>query len=172
MKLTDILSIENWTELEKEISTTFGLNASVCDENGKRITGFKKWANKLCPVIQANEKGQNFICAVANQSIALQAKRTRKPVIAECDAGLLKFVVPVFVDDKFLGVCSGCGLLVDGGSVETFLIIITTGIDIEQIASLSNDIAKIERDRAELVVEYLEHRVDGIIENFINSSSF
>jgi len=65
---------------------------------------------------------------------------------------------------------SGCGVLVDGASVETYLVTLATGIDIEEIASLSNDIAKIERDKVELVVEYLEHRVDGIIENFINSS--
>jgi len=60
----------------------------------------------------------------------------------------------------------------DGGSVETFLIIITTGIDIDKIASVSNDIAKIERDKVELIVEHLENCVDGIIEKFINSSRF
>ncbi len=165
MKIEEILSIEKWAELEKEINTTFGFYASVFDENGIRITGFQKLNNQLCSVIQANEKGKSFICAVANRNVILQAKQIRKPVITECDAGLLKLVVPIFVGDELLGVLSGCGLLVDGSNVETFLIKITTGIDEKEITSLSNDIAKIENDKIELVVEYLEY----LTRLFINS---
>jgi len=87
MKLTDILPVEKWVELEKDINERFGLNASVFDREGVRITDFKKWANKLCPVVKGNKKGQTYICAAAHQNIAGQAKQTRKPVIGECDAG-------------------------------------------------------------------------------------
>lgn len=163
MKLEDILPIEKWTELEKEINTTFGFYASVFDENGIKITESQKLDNQLCSIIQANEKGKNFICAVANRNVILQAKQIRKPVITECDAGLLKLVVPVFVGDEFLGVLSGCGLLVDGSNVDIFLIKITTGIDEKEIIRLSNDIAKIEKDKVKLMVEYLECRVEGIV---------
>ncbi|MBW1751671.1 MAG: hypothetical protein JRJ46_00895 [Deltaproteobacteria bacterium] len=57
MKLKDILSIEKWTEIEKEINNKFGLNASVFDADGIRITRFKNWANRLCPVIKSYENG-------------------------------------------------------------------------------------------------------------------
>jgi ligand-binding sensor protein len=147
VKLEDILPIEKWAELEKEISATFGFNTSVFDENGIRITDFRKLDNQLCSVIQANEKGKNFICAVANRNVILQAKQIRKPVITECDAGLLKLVVPVFVDDEFLGVLSGCGLLADGSNVDIFLIKITTDIEEKEIIRLSNDIVKIEKEK-------------------------
>ncbi len=167
MKLEDILSIEKWTELEKEINATFGFNTSVFDKNGIRITGFQKLNNQLCSGIQANEKGKSFICAVANRNVILQAKQIRKPVITECDAGLLKLVIPIFVGDEFLGVLSGCGLLVDGSNVETFLIKITTGIDEKEITSLSNDIAKIEKDNVKLAIEYLEYRVEGIVQDSV-----
>ena len=166
MKLDDILSIEKWTELEKEINKTFGLCASVFDTDSKKITEFKKWPNRLCPVIQANGKSQSFICAVANRNLGLQARQTKKPVIAECDAGLLKLVVPVFVNDKFLGMFSGCGVLVDGASVETYLITQTTSVDVKEIASLSSDINKMERADVESLAEYIEMRVEGIVKDF------
>ena len=73
----------------------------------------------------------------------------------------------VFRGDEFLGALSGCGLLVDGSNVGTFLIKTITGIDEKEITSLSNNIEKIERDKVELVVEYLEYRVEGIVQNFV-----
>ena len=52
MKLDEIMPIEKWVELEKEINRKSGLNAAVFDAAGVRITGFKKWANRLCPAIR------------------------------------------------------------------------------------------------------------------------
>lgn len=43
----------------------------------------------------------------------------------------------------------------------------TTGIDEKKITSLSNDIEKIEKDKVELVVEYLEHRVERIVHDSV-----
>ena len=50
------------------------------------------------------------ICAPGNQNFMAQAEKTRKPVIAECDAGLVKIAVPIFNKDEFLGTAGGCGL--------------------------------------------------------------
>ena len=44
MKLTDIMPIEAWVEIEKEIHGRAGLNAAVYDVSGKRITDFKGFA--------------------------------------------------------------------------------------------------------------------------------
>ena len=161
MNLEDILSTEEWTDLESKVNRKFGLNASVFDKNGVRITGFKKWANSLCPIIQANEKGRSFICTAANQNLSQQ----------ECDAGLLKLVVPIFVCDEFLGVFSGCGLLVDGGIVETFLIHKTTGINIGEIDRLSNDIAPIQMDKIGPIVDHLIYSIDDIVADFYSAHS-
>ena len=162
MKLIDILPIEKWIELEKAISKRSGLNASVFDADGIRITDFKKWANRLCPVVKANEKGQSYICAVAHQNAASQAKKTGEPVTIECDAGLVKFVVPLFVDDEFLGVAGGCGLLQLGSEVDNFLIHKTIGIDLGEAENLSDDIAVISFAKIESVIKYTEQELDCI----------
>ena len=168
MKLLDILPVEKWIELEKEINKRSGLNASVFDSEGIRITDFKKWANRLCPVVKANEKGQSYICAVAHQNAANQAKKTREPVIIECDAGLVKVVVPIFVDDEFLGVAGGCGLLSKGSEVDSFLINKTTGIDVGEIENLSDNIATISSAKLNSVIKCIEQELEWIKHDFRN----
>ncbi len=59
MKLIDIFALEQWINLEKEINQRFQLNASVFETDGIKLTNFKKWANKLCPVVKADKNGQN-----------------------------------------------------------------------------------------------------------------
>jgi len=168
MNLIDILPVEKWIELEKKINKRSGLNASVFDADGIRITDFKKWANRLCPVVKANEKGQSYICAVAHQNAANQAKKSKEPVIIECDAGLVKVVVPIFVDDVFLGVAGGCGLLQWGSEVDSFLITKTTGIDVGEIENLSEEIAVISFAKIESVIKYIEQELDWIKRDFTN----
>lgn len=162
MKLVDIAPLEKWLELEKKINERSGLNASVFDVAGVRITEFKRWANKLCPVIKADEKGQNYICAVAHQNIAAQAERTQQPVISECDAGLMKMVVPIFVDGEFLGVAGGCGYILGDGEVDLFMVNKTIGIAKDELEDLSADVPVMTMEEAEALTQFIRHEVDQI----------
>ena len=166
MKLTDIAPLEKWLELEEKINKRTGLNASVFNVDGVRITNFKKWANKLCPVIKANKKGQDYICAVAHQNIAAQAERTHQPVIAECDAGLMKMVVPIFVNDAFLGVAGGCGYILGNGEVDSFLVNKTIGIEEEKLENLLDDIPVMTPDEAQSHTGFIQNEVDQILNAF------
>ncbi len=165
MKLTDILPLEKWIELEKEIYKRSGLNSNVFDVKGIRISDFQKWPNDLCPTIKANDKGQSFICAVAHMNLAAQARQTGKAVIEECDAGLFKVVYPVFVQGEFLGVVAGCGLLLDGSETDTFLINKITDIDEKKIEKLSNGIERRSRAEIEELAQYLKEEIDKITGN-------
>jgi ligand-binding sensor protein len=166
MKLTDIAPLEKWLELEKKINERSGLNASVFDVSGVRITEFKRWANKLCPVIKADEKGQNFICAVAHQNIAAEAQRTHKPVIAECDAGLMKIAVPIFVDSEFLGVAGGCGYIMGNGEVDSFMVNKTLEIAEEKVIELSDDIPVMTPQEAQSLTAFIQNEVDWILKQY------
>jgi ligand-binding sensor protein len=166
MKLDDIMPIEKWAEIEREINRQSGLNAAVYNVAGVRITDFKKWANQLCPTLRATEKGQEFICAVAHQNIAAQAIKTRKTIVNECDAGLMKFAVPIFVDNEFLGVAGGCGLLRDQQQVDTYLVHRTTGMDQDVVEELSENIETIANDRLESTISYVENKVGEFIREF------
>jgi ligand-binding sensor protein len=171
MKLADIAPLENWVALEKEINKRSGLNASVFDENGFRITNFQKWANRLCPAVKGIPRGQQFICAVAHQNIAAQTLKTRKPVVDECDAGLVKFAVPIFIDGEFLGVAGGCGLIHNQEKVDTYLIHRTTGLDESDVQRLSDDIGSISDERLTSVIAYVEKIVAEIIREYKTDTS-
>ncbi|GAG83902.1 unnamed protein product, partial [marine sediment metagenome] len=137
--------------------------------DGVRITDFKKWANKLCPVIKADEKGQNYICAIAHQNIAVEARRSRQPVIAECDAGLMKLVVPIFVNGEFLGVAGGCGYILGNGEVDTFMVNKTIGIVEEKLMNLSDDIPVMTQEQAQSHTEFIQYELDQILKEYENS---
>lgn len=170
MKLTDIAPLDKWLELEQKINERSGLNASVFNVDGVRITNFKRWANKLCPVIKADKKGQDYICAVAHQNIATEAQRSRQPVIAECDAGLMKMVVPIFVNDEFLGVAGGCGYISGDGEVDTFMINKTIGLAEEKLKKLSDDVPVMTPEQAQSHTEFIQNEVDQILNAYENTA--
>jgi len=168
MELADILPLEKWLELEKDIYKRSGLASNVFNVEGIRITGFKVWVNRLCPVIKADDRGQSFICAVAHMNIASMAKQGQEWVVSECDAGLLKMVVPVFVRGEFLGSVGACGLLPDDSAVDSFMINRTLEMDVDKIEGLSDDIKRITAEEVRALGKYITECIDKIVCDFEN----
>lgn len=166
MELSDLLPLEQWKALEKEISSRSDLDVNVFNTDGIRITDYKNWANRLCPAIKATDRGQSYICAVAHMNLSAQAKHTQKSIIEECDAGLVKIVVPIFVKDMFLGAVGACGLLIDDGEVDPFLINMTIGMDEKEIENLSSGIGTISSENAQSLILYIEDKISKIISEF------
>lgn len=160
MKLTDIATLESWMELERQIAERSGLNANVFDPHGVRISEFRHWNNRLCPEIKATEKGQSYICAVAHSNVATLARQGREAVVEECDAGLVKLVVPIFLDEEFLGVVGGCGHLLADGEVDSFMVNRTTGIEEQTIEGLSEGIDRISHEQAQYMVNFIQQEID------------
>ena len=163
MQLTDLLPIEQWVALEKDVYDRSGLDSSVFNTKGVRITDYKEWVNRFCPQVKADDRGQSFICAVAHMNIAEIAKNTREPVIEECDAGLMKLVVPIFVDDEFIGAFGACGLILDDGEVDTFMVNKTIGMEEEEIEHLTGDINHVSTEKAEEIARYVAGRIEEIV---------
>ncbi|MGD9081871.1 MAG: PocR ligand-binding domain-containing protein [Desulfobacterales bacterium] len=163
MKLTDLAPLDKWIELEKDLHKRSGLDVNVFDTKGYRISEFKNWANRLCPEIKATDKGQSFICAPAHMNIATLAMRSKQPVIAECDAGMLKLVVPIFFDDKFVGAVGACGYLLDDGEVDSFLVNKMTDISEDKVERLSEGIDSITTEKAEILAQYIVNQIAGIV---------
>jgi ligand-binding sensor protein len=163
MKLTEIAPLQTWVELEKAINRKTGLDANVFDTDGYRISELKNWANRLCPEIKATDKGQSFICAPAHMNIAALAMQAKQPVIEECDAGLIKMVVPIFVEEAFVGAVGACGFLLDDGEVDSYLINKMTAIDEEKVIHLSKGIQSISTAEAESLGRYIADQVQTII---------
>ncbi len=165
MRPEELLPIEKWAELEKKIAEKTELSASVFDIDGIRIIENIKWSNKLCPVIKATDKGQSFICAVAHMNLAIIAKNTGKPVIEECDAGLVKMVVPIFSENEFIGAVGACGLLLDDGEVDTFSVNKITEIQEEKIEALAKDIPVISSKKMNELADYIKRFINSELQH-------
>ncbi|MEJ2659769.1 MAG: PocR ligand-binding domain-containing protein [Desulfobacteraceae bacterium] len=163
MKLLDLCPFETWKTFEEEIWERSGLNASVFDIQGIRIIPPMKWPNRLCPEIKADPKGQSFICATAHMNLAIQARDCREPVIAECDAGMLKLVVPIYVEDEFVGAVSGCGLLLDDGEADTFLVNKITGMPEERVEELAVGTEALSMEEAQTLCVFIQERVEAFV---------
>jgi ligand-binding sensor protein len=163
MNLTDLAPMERWTALEQEINDRTGLDANVFNPEGYRISDVKNWANRLCPEIKATDKGQSFICAPAHMNIAAMAMNQRKAVIEECDAGMIKLVVPIFCGSEFVGAVGACGLLLDDGEVDGFLVNKMTDIEEEKVLRLSEGISGIRTAEAEALARFISDRIEEIL---------
>ena len=163
MKLTDIQPLEKWAALESTIRERSGLRARVYDVDGVGITDPSAHANDLCPEIRSTQKGLTFICAVAHQNLAAMARNAREPVVEECDAGLIKIVVPIFVGEEFVGAAGGCGLLTEDGEVDEFMINKTTEIPEEKIAELAARIGTISAAALESLTAFIAAEVQRMV---------
>jgi ligand-binding sensor protein len=163
MKLTDLAPMQRWIELEEEINARTGLDANVFNPKGYRISEIKNWANRLCPEIKATDKGQSFICAPAHMNIAAMAMKQRQAVIEECDAGMIKMVVPIFYESEFVGAVGACGLLLDDSEVDSFLVNKMTDIEEEKVEQLSEGISSVTTARAEELSRYISDQIEKIL---------
>lgn len=163
MDLLDLCDIETWQAFEDAIYERSGLNPAVYNTEGIRIVQNPRWPNRLCPEIKATSKGQSFICATAHMNLANQARQSRQTVIEECDAGMVKLVTPIFVEDTFLGAVGGCGKVLDDGEVDTFLVNKITDIDEDRIETLSADVTAISMENARQLADFIEKRVAEIV---------
>jgi ligand-binding sensor protein len=163
MKLTDLQPLEEWARLESAIREQSGLRARVYDVDGVGITDKSAHANDLCPAIRSTAKGLTFICAVAHQNLAAMAQNTREPVIEECDAGLVKIVVPIFVGDEFVGAAGGCGLLAVGGEVDDFMISKTTELAESQITELAAGIGTITEANLAALTAFIADEIKRLV---------
>jgi ligand-binding sensor protein len=165
MKITDICPLETWEALEKELFEKFNFQGSVFTPEGVRISGVKNFSNPLCPAIKANEKGQTFICSAAHMNMTALVKNSREPLVEECDAGLIKVVVPIFDEDEFLGVAGGCGLLAPEGEVDIFAVSKLAEMEEAKISDLSENVPRISADTINAAVDFIQERVHWILEN-------
>ncbi len=153
MNLTDICPLETWKEFETQLHLQYDIDVNVFNPEGIRITDHKAWVNRLCPAIKANPKGQAFICAVAHMNIASEARQSGNPVIEECDAGLIKLVVPILVGGECIGAVGACGLLLEDGEVDAFLVNKITDMPETEIEELSDGIRSMSREAAHEMIE-------------------
>ncbi|MDL1967879.1 MAG: PocR ligand-binding domain-containing protein [Deltaproteobacteria bacterium] len=162
MKLVDIASIEVWHRLAKEIYDKFEFNGSIVDRDGVVVHPPAGWANKVCQAIKGSDDSR-VVCSSAQLSMAETARSTQKTVIKKCDVGFTKFVIPVFVNEEFLGTAGGCGIFIEGGELDDFYISKLLHIEDEQVKKLMETVKTSSTEKLEAAVEFVQNRIKELI---------
>lgn len=163
MELTDIASLEKWEEFEKEIHNQCGMNASVYNNQGNRITSYVAFANEICSTIKSFPEGIAAICAMVNQHFGAELAKTKQPLIDECDAGLVKFAVPILFKGEFLGTVGGCGHLLPDSEVETFLIEKAIGKDDLGLETKMNTVKRVSEEEVKASLVFVQTYLDNLM---------
>ncbi|MBE0425923.1 MAG: PocR ligand-binding domain-containing protein [Nitrospirae bacterium] len=161
MELTDIMPVEGWNRLAEDIYTHFGFNGAVYDRNNNVIVKSEGWANKICPLIKGGDS--RIICASAQQSCSTEAKETKETVIVECDAGLIKFIVPIFVNNEFVGSIGGCGCLLENSEMDTFYL--SKLLKKDDIKDFLKSIERISQEKLTEAVKYVQLHIQDALKN-------
>ena len=163
MELTDVISIEDWTAMEEELYELCGMNVRVYNNEGKHITSHEGWANDLCPLIRSSREGLMTVCSVAQQNVAAQARKHKAPILSECDAGLVKFVVPIFWGEEFLGTLGGCGYHLEDVEIETSLLHDITGVDLAELEQVASGVGLITEEKANELMNHFQEKFNKVL---------
>ena len=64
----------------------------------------------LCAAIRKNQAAATFICSLSNTAMLAVVRKTGRPEIDFCEAGLIRLVVPIVQDGRLMGQVFACGL--------------------------------------------------------------
>jgi ligand-binding sensor protein len=158
MDLTHVMPVEQWKKLVEEIHTRFGFNGTAYYINNNVLTKSDGWANKLCPAIKAGDS--RVVCAAAQQRASQKAREEKITVVEECDAGLTKFVIPIFFNNEFIGMVGGCGCLSGDTEIDSFYVSKLLKKEDEEMKALLNPIRHISQDKLEEAIRYVQGQIE------------
>jgi len=170
LELTDIIPMSELTKIVEEIHEKFGFTGVFYKPDNFILVRSKEMGNALCPYIKDNSNSL-MICSVAQQILGKDAFDSKEVVVDECDAEMVKFVIPIFIGDEFLGTVGGCGRLAeDKDSVETFYIAKLTGKSESEIRELAKTVKKISKYEMEEVISFVQNRISPYLKKFVKNS--
>ena len=159
MKPTDIMPVGDWLAFQAEVDRTFGTGPSVYDADGKEATRYECEENAVCQAVRSVADGQTQICARSHQTIMAMARRSRQAVIEECDAAMVKMMVPIFLGDEFVGATGVCGIVWEDEEVDAFYVSKVTGIPEEKIEAHAVNARRLNREEAEAIAAFMSERI-------------
>lgn len=159
MQLTDILPLDELLSFQDEVNRTFGTGPAIYDAEGKQATRYECEGNVVCQAIRDTQDGGIQICARSHQTIMAMAQRKRDTVIEECDAAMVKVIVPIFAGEEFLGAAGVCGLLWHDEEVDAFYVSKVTGIPEADIEEMARATKRLTHEEAEKIAEFMAERI-------------
>ena len=154
MRVYDIRSPEEWQNILDDVCQASGMPAALVDAKSVVLQSSGKRC-PLCAKIRSINESLSFICAQTQQFMVETSRTSRKPVIDACEAGMLKFLIPLFLDGEFAGSVTVCGCSFPGEEIEVFGISQVTKMKEDEIISLVKQVPEIEQAKVDEIVDRL-----------------
>lgn len=141
MSLYDFRTKEQWQRTLDDVCQELGMPTSILNEQNKilQVSGER---NPLCSTIRSIEESSTFICGQTQQFMAEKARVTQRSVIDACEAGMSKFVIPLFFKGKFVGSLTACGSSIPSEEIDLFIIAKSTRMSEEEVAQLTKHVSE------------------------------
>jgi ligand-binding sensor protein len=140
----EIMSAEKWDELLEELASDSLMATALMDTEGSILRSQGK-RNALCKLIRAKDEAKMSVCAQTSQAMLEMVRVSLTPVIEECEAGMLRLVIPVVRDGILVFQVAACGRLANDGQVETFLVSKLLDIEEADVTDLSRSVTLVAR---------------------------
>ena len=157
MELTDIMALERWKIIADQLHEKFGFNGTVYKKDNSVLVKSDRWANKVCPAIKSGESV--FVCSSAQQRLSKITQEKKDCVVDECDAGFIKFLMPLYISNEFAGMIGGCGCLAENTKIDTFHI--CKLLKKEDITDILGTTKHIPRDKLKEAIQFARQQAQG-----------
>ncbi len=158
MELIDIMSLERWKSLADQIHEKFGFNGTVYKKDNYVLVKSEEWANKVCPAIKSGDSV--FVCSSAQLRLSKIAQEKKECVVDECDAGFVKFLMPLYIDNEFAGMIGGCGCLAENTEIDVFYI--SKLLKKEDITDILSSTKHIPKDKLREAIQFVQKQAREI----------
>jgi len=146
MNLYDVKEEEEWQEILDNLCEALDMPTALVDphsfvlqESGER--------HDLCSAIRARKDTLMSICAQTQKFMAREAKETRRPVIVSCEANMSKCLIPIFLDDEFMGSVVVCGTALPDEKIKTAMVAEKLGMDSDDVVRMADRVPVVDRKK-------------------------
>ncbi len=135
----DIKTEGEWKQIVEEFAGKVAMTTCLTDADGAHPSLCHPERYPVCAAIRADPDSATFICSKVNVAMLAVARKTLRPVIDMCDAGLFRLVVPLVRDGVLVGQVIACGVASDDEDEEldAFLLSKQLGIPEEEVLELA-----------------------------------
>jgi len=161
MEMTDIMSVDEWKQLANEIYEKFGFNGTVYKIDNMILAKSDEWSNQLCPAIKSGDA--KIICASAQSRLSQKVREKKERATDECDAGLTKFLIPIFVANAFIGMVGGCGCIRDNSEVDSFYV--SKMLKRDDVSDFVGTVRKTSQNDLLDAIEFVQNRISQALQS-------
>ncbi len=132
----EIKTEEEWTALLERFARETNMTACLTDEAGGMLQ-CRGDRYPLCTAIRDDKETLTFVCSQTSTAMLAVVRKTLKPAVDACEAGLLRVVVPLVRQGRLVGQVTACGVAAADEEPDTFLIAKQLGLDEDRVAELA-----------------------------------